>query len=366
MSDKKNAPRLGKGLSMLMGSALKAVPVSPPPQVAAPAPAPAVAKPEPTPAKAAPAPVPAAVKIAPGAAPKAPAPVVARGTSSANVQVPVADVARGTETIQYLAVSSLRPNPHQPRQRFAEEPLKQLAESIKRDGIMQPILARPGPVAGQFELVAGERRWRAAQLAGLAEVPVIVRTLSEEQSAEWALVENLQREDLGPMEKAESLDRLAKKFNLTHQMLAEKLGLDRSSITNLLRLLTLHPECRKWVEDGLLSMSHAKALAGIGDPTLQLATARRALQEGWSVRRTESEVQRLAAPTLPAPVAAGAPAKVSGSHLGHLEKQIGSQLGLRVSIRPGKKKGTGQIVVAYANLDQFDTLLERMRVRLEE
>ncbi len=360
MAAAKNQPRLGKGLSALIGlnkpQPIK-IPVAAPVVPAAPKGANVVVDvPRGTPAKTTvkapvvPVPKPASVVVD-----------VAHGTTHPAVEAkPPVEL-----PITELPVAQLRPNGHQPRQRFANAALQTLADSIKRDGVMQPLVVRPTTdKAKPYEIVAGERRWRAAQLAGVTVVPVVVKVLTDEQSAEWALVENLQREDLNPIEKAEAFERLAKDFKLTHQAVGERVGLDRATVTNLLRLLLLGADCRKLVEDGLLSMGHAKAVAGLSDAAIQKTVATRAIQEGWSVRRMEAEVKRLQEPAKPNPAAAGPVAKglAGGSHLADLEKQISAQLKTRVEIKTGRKKGAGTLSVVFHSLDEFDAILERLGV----
>lgn len=352
MSSAKSQPRLGKGLSALIGLP-KPQPVKLPASVAPPAPVAEPVKvdvPRGTSALAAPAPV----KATPVAQPimvTPPPPLPAKPAA----ELPITE----------LPVAQLHPNVHQPRQRFADAALKTLADSIKREGVMQPLVVRPSPgQATPYEIVAGERRWRAAQLAGITVVPVVVKVLTEQQSAEWALVENLQREDLNPIEKAEAFERMAKDFNLTHQVVAERVGLDRTTVTNLLRLLSLGADARRLVEDGLLSMGHAKAVAGLSDPVLQKTVAARSLQEGWSVRRMEAEVKRLQVSDKPSAAPAGPAAKglAGGSYLADLEKQISTQLKTRVEIKTGRKKGAGTLSIIFHSLDEFDNILERLGV----
>ena len=193
-----------------------------------------------------------------------------------------------------LPADAIRPNPQQPRKSFDSAALQHLADSIRADGMMQPIIVRPvadaqsGKGAITHELVAGERRWRAAQLAGVAHVPAVVRELTDRQMAEWALIENLQREDLNPIERAEAFSHLADRFKLSHEQIAERVGVNRSSISNALRLLTLHPDVQQLIRDGLLSAGHAKAVAGVDDPKAQRALAVKTVKEDLSVRQVEA------------------------------------------------------------------------------
>lgn len=264
-----------------------------------------------------------------------------------------------------LPIADIHPNRHQPRQSFDEAALKGLAASIRNDGLMQPIVVRAandGGAGTPYELIAGERRWRAAKLAGLAAVPAIVHELSDEQSAEWALVENLQREDLNPIEKAEAFKRLADTFHLPHAKIAERVGLERSTVTNLLRLLDLSDFCRGLVRENLLSMGQARAIAGLPDAATQQQLAQRAVREGMSVRQVEQEVRKLL--HSPAEVTVS-PKKQAANNLVDLEKQIGEQLGTRVKLKTGRKKGAGTLAIDFYSLDEFDALLARMDVKTD-
>jgi ParB family chromosome partitioning protein len=263
----------------------------------------------------------------------------------------------------HLAVISIQPNQHQPRQRFDATKIKSLAASIKNDGLMQPIVVRPSAAgSGQYELVAGERRWRAAQEAGLQQVPALVREIDEEKAAELALIENLQREDLNAIEKAEAFQHLGDQFGLTHTQIAERVGLERSTVTNLLRLLDLSDFVRDLVRENVLSMGQARAIAGLADAVQQRGLAERAVREGLSVRQVEQEARRLQQPA----TAKGAKVPSATSPvLSDLEKQIGQQLGTRVKIKAGKKKGAGTIAIDFYSLDEFDALLNRLDVKAD-
>jgi len=264
-----------------------------------------------------------------------------------------------------IPIGDIQPNRHQPRQTFDESALKGLATSIRNDGLMQPIVVRPATGGGAetpYELIAGERRWRAAKLAGLAAVPAIVHALTDEQSAEWALVENLQREDLNPIEKAEAFKRLADTFHLPHAKIAERVGLERSTVTNLLRLLDLSDFCRGLVRENLLSMGQARAIAGLPDAATQQQLAQRVVREGMSVRQVEQEVRKLL--QSPSEVAVS-PKKQAANNLVDLEKQIGEQLGTRVKLKAGRKKGAGTLAIDFYSLDEFDALLARMDVKTD-
>jgi ParB family chromosome partitioning protein len=260
------------------------------------------------------------------------------------------------EQLRELDISSIEPNPHQPRRAFEEAALKELADSILAAGLLQPIVVRPkAGKQGGYQLIAGERRWRAAQMAGLATLPAIVRQSDEQQAAEFALIENLQRADLNPIERAEGLQALADRFGLTQADLARRVGLPRPSIANLLRLLQLPEEVRQLLRLGELSLGHGKLFVGITDHQICLQIAARCARAGWSVRKLEQEILQLAQ----APSAK--PAKPERApHLLDLETKLASHLGTKVSIREGRKKGSGKLVIEFYDLDQFDGLMERI------
>ncbi len=284
------------------------------------------------------------------------------------------------EGLRHIPVAQISANPYQPRKNFDPAALQHLADSIKQEGLMQPVVVRPKPGSAEFagsggakapghveyELVAGERRWRAAKLAGLTALPAIVRHLDDRHVAEWALIENLQREDLNVIERAKAFAQLAQQFALSHDQIAQQVGVERSTITNALRLLSLQPDVQQLVIDDMLSGGQAKALAGLADPKRQLELAQRAIKGEWSVRQVEAAVRNLL--EQPAGGSASASDKAPAgraAHLKDLEEQIAQQLNTRVSIRPGRKKGTGTLAIEFYSLDQFDTLLDRLSVKAE-
>jgi ParB family transcriptional regulator, chromosome partitioning protein len=249
-----------------------------------------------------------------------------------------------------VPIELIRPGGYQPRRRFVEAELDALAQSIREKGIIQPLLVRP--LAGgdeAFELIAGERRWRAAQRIGMHEVPVIVRPLADSEALEIALVENLQREDLSPLEEAEAYHRLMDEFGRTQSGLAEAVGKSRSHVTNTLRLLSLPAAVRRRLDDGELSAGHARALLAAPDPA---ALAAEVVRRGLNVRATERLVQRRAATPPPKPRRRDADTVA-------LERELGARLGLRVTLEP-KKRG-GALVLHYASLDQLDRVLSLLR-----
>jgi ParB family chromosome partitioning protein len=255
-----------------------------------------------------------------------------------------------------LPVERLRPGKYQPRTRMDETSLGELAASIKAQGVMQPILVRAvdnTPGAERYEIVAGERRWRASQLAGLAEVPVLIRSIPDEQALEMALIENIQRENLNPLEEAQGLQRLIDEFGLTHQQAADAVGRSRPAATNLLRLLQLTVAVQDLLMAGDLDMGHARALLPVSSGQ-QLALAQRVVQKGLSVRETERLVQQLLNP--PKSVAA----KVIDRDLLRLQEELSDGLGASVQIR-ANKKGIGKVTIDFASLEQLDGLLNRIR-----
>jgi ParB family chromosome partitioning protein len=249
-----------------------------------------------------------------------------------------------------VAIELIRPSALQPRRRFGEAELDALAQSIREKGILQPLLVRPvAEDEAAFELVAGERRWRAAQRVGLHEVPVVVRGLSDAEALEIALVENLQREDLSALEEAEAYKRLTGEFGRTQASLAEAVGKSRSHVANTLRLLSLPPPVRHRLEEGELSAGHARALLAAADPT---ALAAEVVRRGLNVRATERLVQRRA--QLPPP---RRPLRDADTLA--LERDLSAALGLRVMLEP-KARG-GALTLHYQTLDQLDRILRLLR-----
>jgi ParB family chromosome partitioning protein len=252
---------------------------------------------------------------------------------------------------QILPIEAIRPSPFQPRRHFAEAELDGLAQSIREKGIVQPLLVRPiAANSADFELVAGERRWRAAQRVGLHEVPVIIRPLGDSEALEIALVENLQREDLSPLEEAEAYSRLTREFGRSQAGLAEAVGKSRSHVANTLRLLGLPAPVRKSLEEGALSAGHARALLSAPDPA---ALAVEVLRRGLNVRATERLVRHRAAQPQPRK----RPTRDADTVA--LEQELATTLGLRVTLAP-KRRG-GSLTVHYASLDQLDRVLALLR-----
>ena len=264
--------------------------------------------------------------------------------------------AASREALQTLAIDRIKPGKYQPRTRMDETSLNELADSIREQGLMQPILVRPVD-GGRFEIIAGERRWRAAQRAGLKEVPALVRSVPDQSALALALIENMQREDLNPLEEAMSLARLIEEFGLTHEAAAKAVGRSRSAVSNLLRLTTLAKLAQDYLLNGEMEMGHARALLALPGPQ-QAATSARVVNGQLSVRETERLVFALLNP-----------AKREtrrNTHRGHdadtarLETDLAEALGAKVKIEVGKK-GTGRLVIAYSSLEQLDGIITRLR-----
>lgn len=285
---------------------------------------------------------------APAAAAAAPTP--------ASVAPPVPE--RG---LRYIPVASIDPNRYQPRRVFDADQLKSLSESIRRSGLMQPVVVRPAHGdPGRFELVAGERRWRAAALAELASIPAIVRDLSDQEAAEWAVVENVQRADLNPMERADAFRALVESFGLTHSQIGERVGLDRSSVANFIRLTELEPEVRELLGNGQLSFGHGKALLSAPAGQARVTLAAKAAEQGWSVRQLEAN-----ATGTPALVgkAGQSPDQTGDVGVKDLERRLGEYLGTKINLKTNAKGSKGRIVIEFYGLDHFDGLMSRIGFR---
>jgi ParB family chromosome partitioning protein len=265
------------------------------------------------------------------------------------------------EALRTLPVQQLQPGKYQPRMAMDPSKLSELAESIKAQGVIQPIVVRElSP--GRFEIVAGERRWRASQEAGLAEVPVVVRELDDRTVIAMALIENIQREDLNPLEEAQSLQRLINEFSLTHAEAAEAVGRSRAAVSNLLRLLELPPAIRALLEARRLEMGHARALLTLS-PDLASKLASDAAEQGWSVREVEHRAQQFAAGKVPVNGKKAKPAKAAPlPDIASLETELSESLGTRVTIAHGRG-GKGKLIIQYTDLDTLDGVLERLRPR---
>lgn len=297
--------------------------------------------------------------------PPTPVAPLAPSSSPATTHAPAPTTPPG-ERIAQVPIEAIEPNRFQPRRAFDETQLAELAASIRSAGVVQPILVRPGAQAGRYELVAGERRWRAGKIAGLKHIPAVIWKLSDEQAAEWALVENIQRADLSPMERAWAVRGLCERFGLTHAQVGEKLGIDRTSAANLFRLTELEQDVRDLLDSGQLSAGHGKVLLGAPAGAVRMGLAKQAASQGWSVRRLEQAVSRAGqAPTGAAPgvqISDGARAKALAVR--ELEKQLGEHLATSVRIRAGEGGKRGTIVIKFFDLDHFDGLMAKMGFNL--
>ncbi len=258
--------------------------------------------------------------------------------------------------VKELAIDKLIPGQYQPRRFFDESALEALASSIKSQGIIQPIVVRSMKGDSRFEILAGERRWRAAQLAGLERVPVIFKEMSDQEALAVALIENIQREDLNPVETAIALKRLIEEFSLTHQEVGEVIGRSRSSITNILRLLDLDIEVQRLLSEGGLDMGHARALLSLPEQK-QLVIAQQVVEQALTVRETERLVKRLLEES-------GKEIKRSGKEkdadLLSLERNLSEILGVTTEIK-ARKKGNGEVVIRYNSLDELDGILLKIK-----
>ncbi|MGQ5522769.1 ParB/RepB/Spo0J family partition protein [Chitinimonas sp. PSY-7] len=259
------------------------------------------------------------------------------------------------EKLQALPVHYLQPGKYQPRTHMDEHALADLAESIRTQGVIQPILVRETGI-DRYEIIAGERRWRAAQKAGLTELPAVIRKVSDEVVLVMALIENIQRENLNPLEEAVGLQRLIEEFGMTHEACAHAVGKSRSAVTNLLRLLNLAEPVREQLMQGALDMGHARALLAL--PVFkQIEVAKLVAEKGLSVRETEKLVQSLLAGQNAQAIVLQ---KKVDPDLARLEEDLSDKLGARVQIAAGRK-GRGKVTIEYGSLDQLDTLLALLR-----
>jgi ParB family transcriptional regulator, chromosome partitioning protein len=257
------------------------------------------------------------------------------------------------ESLATLPVKSITPGKYQPRTRMDQQALAELAASIRTQGLMQPLLVRPVD-GGRYELIAGERRWRAAQMAGLEDVPAVVREVPDEAALAMGLIENIQREDLNPVEEAAGLQRLIDEFHMTHEQAADAVGRSRSATTNLLRLLKLAKPVQDMLMSGALEMGHARAVLAL-DAARQIEAAHRVSMKGLSVRETEALVSQL----LRGPASSRGKRKADRD-LMRLEEETSERLGTTVKIVAGRK-GTGKLVVQYSSLEHLDRLLKKLR-----
>ena len=247
------------------------------------------------------------------------------------------------------ALEDIRPSPHQPRQQFPDEAIQELADSIREKGLIQPVILRRSD-DGRYELIAGERRWRAAQRAGLTELPAVLRDADEEDVLELALIENLQREDLNPLDQAEAYHQLLDKMGLTQEEVGQRIGKSRVAVANTVRLLSLPTAALKALRTGTITAGHARAILAVGEEPEQLWLLNEIHSKGLSVRQAEAitRTARKPKPTKPAP---------RDPNLSALEQRLTRTLGTRVALKPGNKPNSGSITIQYRNLDDLDRIL---------
>jgi ParB family transcriptional regulator, chromosome partitioning protein len=282
-------------------------------------------------------------------------------SSAADESSQMAEVAPESQTngVQWCPIDAIHPNPHQPRTHFAEEALQELATSIRTHGIIQPLIVTANSqMPGIYWLVAGERRWRAARLAALTEVPVVIREASSQQLVELALIENIQRADLNPLEEGTAYQTLIEEFGLTHGEIADRVGKSRSAITNTVRLLEAPLAVQKAVTDQVISAGHARALLGLKEVALMEKVLHQVIAQELNVRQTEALVKRfLEAATAPALSAEDPSAEepTHEEHIGHLEDRFRSVLGTRVSLNRNAN-GSGRLVIHFYSDEDLDTI----------
>jgi len=265
-------------------------------------------------------------------------------------------------TLKNIPLDLLQRGQYQPRVDIRQDTLEELANSIRSQGVVQPIVARP--LAGKtgteqrYEIIAGERRWRAAQMAGLAEIPAVIREVADEAAIAMALIENIQRENLNPLEEAKALDRLIREFHLTHQEAADAVGRSRVSVSNLLRLLELSDKVKPLLESRQIEMGHARALLSITNPMQQFDAARQVVKKGLSVRETEQLVRRIMTGQGVTKKSAVSPAP--SADIRRLEKDISEKLGAKVQL-DHSGKGFGKLIISYNSLDELDGILRHIK-----
>jgi ParB family transcriptional regulator, chromosome partitioning protein len=281
------------------------------------------------------------------------------GVSSATApDEPESPAPRSDEELARIPVDLLQRGRYQPRLDLRPESLQELADSIRAQGVVQPIVVRPLAVRPgeplRYEIIAGERRWRAAQMAGLADLPAVIRRVPDEAAIAMSLIENIQRENLNPLEEARGLDRLIREFDMTHQTAADAVGRSRAAVSNLLRLLELADDVKHLVEQRQLEMGHARALLGLAVARQQSEVARLVAKKGLSVRETEALVRRLANPAPPAEP------QLEDPNIRRLEQDLAGKLGAKVHCQH-TSSGRGKLIINYNSLDELDGILEHIQ-----
>jgi ParB family chromosome partitioning protein len=281
------------------------------------------------------------------------------GKGLANLLPDLTDTVESSQNeFQYIDVDKIEPNPEQPRKRFQQNVLQELSETIKNVGVIEPIIVRKEN--DKYILISGERRWRATKLAGFKKIPAIVKNVDEIKSAELSIIENIQREDLTPIEEARAYDRLIKLTNLNIKEIADRVGKDRSTISNLLRLLKLPEEIQQLVEEKKLTAGQARPLLSIADKKMMVHLANKIVQEGWNARKVEDEVAKI---TNPVSTKTKGEGNYKDPSILEVEKKIRSKFTTKVDIIH-KSNGSGKIVLHYANLDEFDRIIELLGIKM--
>jgi ParB family transcriptional regulator, chromosome partitioning protein len=283
----------------------------------------------------------------------APTPVAAPTAPAQQAVASEPNVPAG-QRIWSIAVDKIFPNKEQPRKEFDQEKIKELAASIKEQGILQPITVRKTE-AGKYEIIAGERRWRSAQAAGLHEVPVIIKEADNKKVLEWALIENIQREDLNPIEEAEAYNQLILEFSYTHQALADKMGKERATITNALRILTLAKDVRELIREQKISQGHAKVLLGLENLEQQRQLAQEIVKKGFSVRATEKEVAALKKGEKTSEKIESPADRMAETLAVELQKTLGTRVKIEYS------EGKGRVLISFYSDDELTSLVEKIK-----
>ncbi len=283
--------------------------------------------------------------------------VVEQSATAANIDSPIAESSHPTtqssDHVVSLAIDAIEPGHYQPRKAFADTTLQELADSIKQQGVISPITVRQTDRANTYELIAGERRWRAAQLAGLHAIPALVKQISDKDALAIALIENIQREDLNPMEEANALRRLLTEFDLTHQEIADVVGKSRSAVSNLLRLTELHPAVKQLVEQGELEMGHARALLALDGGSEQVDAGKRVVTNNLSVRETERLVKQILAPKQ-------VQKRESNQLVEQVKHLLTDKLVASVKVQHSNATGKGKIVITYHSVEELAGIVERI------
>lgn len=259
-------------------------------------------------------------------------------------------------SLKSLPVDLLRPGKYQPRREVDHDALEELANSIRMQGIIQPLVVRQ-ITPGLYEIIAGERRWRAAQLASLQEVPVVIRDISDETAAAFSLIENIQRENLNAIDMAQGIERLINEFSMTHEGAANAIGKSRVTVTNLLRLLTLHEDVKTMLQRGEIEMGHARALLAL-EPSMQISVAKNIIEKGLSVRGAESIVRRIDSDKLKTELGVHS----EDANITKLQQTISDKIGARVLIQH-TTSGKGKLLIKYNSLDELDGILEKIGIK---